>query len=91
MTTESAATPSMLSPSGELTIFEAAAFKGELVRLLEQPGLVLLDLSGVTRVDTSCVQLILSARQSGRLAVTGITPDVERTMAALGCLHAVRV
>lgn len=76
---------SVLSPSGELTIFEAAAFHGDLVSALAQEGPLTLDLSGVPRMDAAGIQLVLAARRSGRVAVTGLTPDARYAIASLGC------
>ncbi len=64
---------SVLSPSGDLTIFEATDFRNSLVTLLSQEGPVTVDLSGVKHMDCSCLQVVLAARRSGRLTVTGLT------------------
>ncbi len=72
-------------PTGDLTIFEAVAFKDALVTLLSQEGPVVLDLAQVNRVDTSALQLILAAQRSGRLHVTGAPDTVKRNMARIGC------
>lgn len=85
MDTNASVPPSVLAQSGEVTIFEAAAFRDALVTLLSNEGPVELDLSQVERMDTSGVQLVLAARRSGRLTVTGLTPDVRRAMAMIGC------
>jgi anti-anti-sigma regulatory factor len=69
----------------EVTIFEAADFRDMLVTLLSSGDPVELDLSRVERMDTSGVQLLLAARRSGRLAVTGITPGVREAMVSIGC------
>ena len=73
-----------LSPSGDLSIFEAAAFKESLLSLLANDGLVCLDLGAVTRVDSSAIQLIWAARRLGRLLVTKIPQDVDQKMKLLG-------
>jgi len=74
----------LCKPSGELTIFEAAEFKESLTTLLANEGLVCLDLSQVTRVDTSVIQLMWAARKLGRLLVTGIPEDLQAKLARLG-------
>jgi anti-anti-sigma regulatory factor len=93
MTADSAASPSHtaadqnsrhLAPSGDLTIFEAAEFKASLVKLFANEGLVSLDLSGVARVDTAGIQLILAARKQGRMLVMGIPQDLQATLTKLG-------
>jgi anti-anti-sigma regulatory factor len=71
-------------PSGELSIFEAAEFKESLIRVLAGEGLVCLDLSQVTRVDTAAIQLMWAARKLGRLLVTGIPQELETKLAQLG-------
>jgi len=73
-----------LAPTGDLTIFEAAEFKESLMNLLANDGLVSLDLSGVVRVDTSAIQLLLAARKQGRMLVTGLSPDLQTKLNRLG-------
>jgi anti-anti-sigma regulatory factor len=70
--------------TGELTIFEAAEFKESLVNVLANEGLVCLDLSQVTRVDTSAIQLLWAARKLGRLLVTGIPQELQAKLTQLG-------
>ena len=73
-----------LAPTGELTIFEAAEFKDSLVKLFANDGLVSLDLSGVARVDTAAIQLMLAARKQGRMFVTGVSDDLLAKLNQLG-------
>lgn len=73
-----------LAPTGELTIFEAAEFKESLVNLFANDGLVSLDLSGVVRVDTAAIQLMLAARKQGRMLVTGASDDLLAKLNQLG-------
>jgi anti-anti-sigma regulatory factor len=73
-----------LAPSGDLTVFEAAEFKESLVKLFANEGMVSLDLSGVVRVDTACIQLILAARKQGRMLVIGISEDLQAKVTQLG-------
>lgn len=73
-----------LAPTGELTIFEAAEFKGGLLTLFKNEGLVSLDLGKVTRVDTSIIQLLWAARKQGRMVVSGISQDLQTKLAQLG-------
>jgi len=72
-------------PTGDLTIFEAMDFRNELVTLLSQEGPVVVDLSHVKRMECSCLQVMLAARRSGRLAVTGWMEPLRKKMAELGC------
>ena len=74
----------LCKPSGELTIFEAAEFKESLLAVLANDGLVCLDLSQVTRVDTAAIQLMWAARKLGRLLVTGIAPELQAKVTQLG-------
>jgi anti-anti-sigma regulatory factor len=74
----------LCKPSGDLTIFEAAEFKESLLAVLANDGLVCLDLSQVTRVDTSAIQLMWAARKLGRLLVTGIPKELETKLTLLG-------
>ena len=74
----------LCNPSGDLTIFEAAKFKESLLALLANDGLVCLDLSQVTRVDMSAIQLMWAARKLGRLLVTGIPQDLQAKLTQLG-------
>lgn len=73
-----------MAPAGDLTIFEAAEFKSGLLKLFENEGLVSLDLSKVTRVDTSIIQLLWAARKQGRMFVSGVTQDLQSKLAQLG-------
>lgn len=74
----------LLSPKGDITIFEAAEFKDALVKLLANDGLVSLDLGGVVRVDTAAIQLLLAARKQGRMFVTGMSEDLQTRLTQLG-------
>jgi anti-anti-sigma regulatory factor len=74
----------LCKPSGDLTIFEAAEFKESLLAVLASEGLVCLDLSQVTRVDTSAIQLMWAARKLGRLLVTGIQQELQTKLTQLG-------
>lgn len=72
------------APAGDLSIFEAAAFKQSLIDLLKNDGLVCLDLSSVKRVDTAAIQLMWAAKQSGRLLVPVIPETLQKKLAQLG-------
>ena len=74
----------LCKPSGELTIVEAAEFKEALITVLANEGLVCLDLSQVTRVDTAAIQLMWAARKLGRLLVTGIPQELQTKLTRLG-------
>ena len=73
-----------MAPAGDLTIFEAAEFKGGLLKLFENEGLVSIDLGSVTRVDTAVIQLLWAARKRGRMFVSGISQDLQTKLTELG-------
>jgi len=52
--------PALLTLEGELTIFRAAQLKP---LLLEDPRPLVIDLSGVTEIDTAGVQLLMQAKK----------------------------
>ena len=52
--------------------------------LLTNEGLVCLDLSQVSRVDTAAIQLMWAARKLGRLLVTGISDELQSKVTRLG-------
>ena len=74
--TSTAGENSILSPMGDLTIFEAAQFHADLVALHQQEGPLQLDLTGVNHMDSSCVQLIVAATRSGRLTLHGYSAGI---------------
>ena len=76
--TNTATGSNVLHLTGELTIFRAAAIK-EI--LLADPPPDVLDLSGVTDIDTAGVQLLMLAKKSARAAqrelhLVGHSPEV---------------
>ncbi len=75
----------VLSPKGDLTIFEAAEFREALLVLHEKEGPIELDLSQVQRMDSSGVQLVVAACRRGRLGITGMTPAIPNKFQAVGC------
>ena len=74
----------ILKPIGDLTIFEAEKFHGELVLLNQQEGPLELDLSQVEKMDSSSVQLIVAATRSGRLRLTGYSQDLQEKFEQIG-------
>ncbi|MCS6896998.1 MAG: STAS domain-containing protein [Nitrospira sp.] len=79
--------PRLLAPTGDLTIFEVEEFKGSLLKLFQNDGLVSLDLGRVDRLDTAAIQLLWAARKEGRLFVTGVSDDVRAKLNQLGFLE----
>jgi anti-anti-sigma factor len=73
-----------LRPTGDLTIFEAAQFHTDLVALHQQKGGLVLDLSEVNRMDSSCVQLIVAATRSGRLTLQGYSNTIRDKFEQIG-------
>jgi len=49
--------------SGELTIYNAAVFKEEFMPHLEKCKSLIIDLSEVSEIDTSCFQLLIQAKR----------------------------
>ena len=83
-------TPSVLILDGELTIYRAQEVRECLLQALGQavPGLAL-DLSGVSEMDSSAVQLLLAARLEAqaagrRFAVVAASEAVQQVLALLG-------
>ncbi|MEC5385927.1 STAS domain-containing protein [Uliginosibacterium sp. H3] len=52
-------TPGQIAVEGDLTIYDAARMKDELLARLHANSKLAVDLSGVTELDTSGVQLLL--------------------------------
>ncbi|GJL51414.1 STAS domain-containing protein [Candidatus Nitrospira salsa] len=80
----------VLHPEGDLTIFEAAEFREALLALSKHEGPLELDVSGVERVDSSGIQLMIAASHDGRLAMTGMTASLREKIAGIGCSHFVK-
>jgi len=83
----------VLSPKGDLTIFEAVEFREALLVLHEKEGPVELDLSQVKRMDSSGVQLVVAACRGGWVRITGMTPAIRTKFQTVGCeplIHYVR-
>lgn len=58
----------MLHIEGDMTIYNAAGLKDELMKLVSQPGEYEVDLSGVGEMDSAGLQLlILAKREAARL------------------------
>lgn len=54
----------ILKPSGELTVSCAAGFRDELLNALSSASAVEVDLSGVSEMDLSALQLLCSAHRT---------------------------
>ena len=76
---------STYAPMSDLTIFEAVDFQNKLVALLAQDGPVTVDVSHAQHIDCACLQILLAARRSGRLAIKGLSDSVRLKAGQLGC------
>ncbi len=70
-----------LRASGEMTIYRAADLKPKLLRALSESDAIDLDLSGVSELDTTGVQLLMLLKQEAvaagkALALSGHSPAV---------------
>jgi anti-anti-sigma factor len=60
---ESIAGTSVMHIEGDMTIYQAADLKARLESLLRQSGPLEIDLSAVTEIDTTGVQLLMLAKR----------------------------
>jgi len=74
----------ILTPAGDLTIFEMTKFHEELNLLNQQEGRLELNLSQVQRMDSSAVQVIVAATRSGRLRVAGYSQELQEKFEQIG-------
>ena len=75
--------------SGELTIYNAAAFKEAFVPHLEKCKSLVIDLSDVSEIDTSCFQLLIQTKreleaQDKPVQLVSHSPAVLEVLALLG-------
>jgi anti-anti-sigma factor len=78
-----------LHPSGEMSIYSAAEFKPALLHALGQSDEIEIDLSGISEIDTSGVQLLMlmkrEAAAAGKaLRLAGHSPAVLEVFELLG-------
>jgi anti-sigma B factor antagonist len=76
-----AAAPQQLRIEGEMTIYTAAELKGKIVAALNETDALEIDLSQVSEIDTSGLQLLLLAKREAAL--------LGKTAALVGHSHAV--
>ena len=90
MTEETAGPRAIVALPGEIDITNSAAIKSSLLGTLDNPGLVIADMTGTTFCDSSGLRMLIVARD--RAAASGCTlrivirPDssVARSLAILG-------
>jgi anti-anti-sigma factor len=75
--------------SGELSIYRAASLKPELLNAVGRDGCVEIDLSGVDRIDSAAIQLLLLAKREmaakgGRLLLVNHSAPVVEAMDLYG-------
>jgi anti-sigma B factor antagonist len=90
MTGEMAGPPVVVTLPGEIDITNSAATRANLLGLLEDPGLVVVDMTGTTFCDSSGLRMLIVARDRAKaggctLRIV-IRPDssVARSLAILG-------
>jgi anti-sigma B factor antagonist len=76
---------SLLSISGDMTIYTAAALKEELMTHIAQPGEREIDLSEVSEMDSAGLQLLILAKREAMrykhdLRLTGHSRAVQEVM-----------
>lgn len=59
--------------AGDLTIYEAPAIRDLVLQALQGASAVVIDLDGVTDVDSAGLQVLISARKSASLLGTPLT------------------
>ncbi|MDH5444920.1 MAG: STAS domain-containing protein [Gammaproteobacteria bacterium] len=74
---------------GELTIYHVNDFKNDLEKVIKKSTTLKLDLSQVSEIDTSCIQLLMQARNSCRdnektFELISISPAVEEVIEIFG-------
>jgi len=82
-------TPFDLRLDGELTIYRAQELRQTLLDALAQPSDLQLDLSEVSELDSSAVQLLLATRMEAlaagkRFAIPAISEPVRQVLDLLG-------
>lgn len=79
-----------LAMLGEMDIRSAEELHQLFDKETEQAGRLNLDLSGVTRLDTTAAQLLTVLAAGGALGRMILSESVKETLAALGLLEAVQ-
>jgi anti-anti-sigma factor len=79
-----------LKLEGDMTIARAGELKKALLGALEKSKELEVDMEGVTGVDVSCLQVLLSARKSARAGkksfrLCGVSGQVKNMIRDFGC------
>lgn len=74
----------VLTPTGDLTVFEVNAFHESLAAVLGDQKSWLLDLSQLGRIDAAGMQLLLAAERSGQFSLTGTSEALRRMLQQCG-------
>ena len=87
--TKRAAAAAASSYSGEANIYRASEFKQNLLNALASPHSIEVDLSGITEIDSSGIQILLAAKKSAvsknkELRYVGHSPAVVEAALLLG-------
>jgi anti-anti-sigma factor len=75
--------------TGEVDGRSGPGVQRRLMELLPEHGRVLLDMSGVTYLSSAGLRVLLLLHRAagGRVALTGVPPEIETVMAATGLLQ----
>jgi anti-anti-sigma factor len=76
----------VLTPSGDLTIFEVHTFRESLVAVMDDQKSWVLDLSQLGRIDAAGMQVLLAADRSGRFRLTGTSDALHRMFQRVGAV-----
>ena len=74
---------------GELTIYHVNDFKSDLEKVIKKSTSLKLDLSGVSEIDTSCVQLLMQAQDAclendKEFSISAVSPAVQEVIDIFG-------
>lgn len=74
---------------GELTIYHVNEFKDSLQKVIKQSTAVMLDLSDVSEIDTSCIQVLMQAQNACHeddkvFELSAVSPAVQEVVDLFG-------
>lgn len=76
----------VLTPTGDLTIFEVATFHESLIAAMDDQKSWALDLSQLGRIDAAGMQVILAAERFGRFRLTGVSEAFRCMLQQVGAV-----